>query len=83
MTAGEAIILRERTWHLVPFPISETATFLLLQTETSEHPTQVRNILALGLDPPSRDNASGSVLGLFPRSHWTDPTPILPCLSRS
>ncbi len=61
ISAGQAVLLRPGAWHWAPYPLSETATFLLiLRAETSEHDIEMRDITAHRLEPPSNEAASSS-----------------------
>ena len=62
MAAGQAILLHPGSWHWAPFPITETATFLLiLRAETSDHDIDIQDIPAHRLEPPAPvGDAAGS-----------------------
>lgn len=62
MSAGQAILLHPGSWHWAPFPITETATFLLiLRAETSDHDIDIQDIPAHRLEPPAPvGDAAGS-----------------------
>ncbi len=62
MAAGQAILLYPGSWHWAPFPITETATFLLiLRAETSDHDIDIQDIPAHRLEPPAPvGDAAGS-----------------------
>ena len=54
MSAGQAVLLHPGSWHWAPFPLTETATFLLiLRAETSYHDIDIRDIPAHRLEPPA------------------------------
>ena len=57
--AGQAALLRPGAWHWAPYPLSETATFLLiLRAETSEHDVEMRDVPAHRLEPPAHEGPS-------------------------
>ena len=52
MQAGQAVLLHRGTWHWAPYPLTETATFLLLlRAETADHDVEVFDIPARRLEP--------------------------------
>jgi len=52
MAAGQAVLLHPGSWHWAPFPLTETATFLLiLRAETSEHDIEIQDMPAHRLEP--------------------------------
>ncbi|WP_407541067.1 ureidoglycolate lyase [Deinococcus radiomollis] len=59
ISVGQAILLHPGSWHWAPFPLTETATFLLiLRAETSEHDIDVQDIPAHRLEPPALVSAA-------------------------
>ena len=59
VAAGQAVLLHPGSWHWAPFPLTETATFLLiLRAETSDHDIDIRDIPAHRLEPPAGDAAA-------------------------
>jgi ureidoglycolate lyase len=45
MKAGQAVLLHQGTWHWAPYPLTETASFLLLlRAETAEHDVEMVDI---------------------------------------
>ena len=52
LRAGQAVLLQQGTWHWAPYPLTETATFLLLlRAETADHDVEMLDIPALRLEP--------------------------------
>jgi ureidoglycolate lyase len=50
LTAGQAVLLHQGTWHWAPYPLTETATFLLLlRAETAEHDVEMADISPITL----------------------------------
>ncbi|MGY2893229.1 ureidoglycolate lyase [Deinococcus sp. UYEF24] len=67
MSAGQAILLHPGSWHWAPFPLTETATFLLiLRAETSEHDIDIQDIPAHRLEPPAPVDAPGGAAAASP-----------------
>jgi ureidoglycolate lyase len=61
ISAGQAVLLHPGSWHWAPFPLTETATFLLiLRAETSEHDIDLQDIPAHRLEPPASVGAAAS-----------------------
>ncbi|WP_407569433.1 ureidoglycolate lyase [Deinococcus altitudinis] len=59
MSAGQAVLLHPGSWHWAPFPLTETASFLLvLRAETSEHDIDIQDIPAHRLEPPAPVSAA-------------------------
>ena len=52
LRAGQAVLLYQGTWHWAPYPLTETATFLLLlRAETADHDVETFDIPEHRLEP--------------------------------
>ncbi|GGJ80103.1 ureidoglycolate lyase [Deinococcus aquiradiocola] len=52
--AGQAVLMHPGTWHWAPYPLSDTATFLLvLRAETADHDVEIVDIPQVRLQFPS------------------------------
>ncbi len=54
VAAGQALLLHPGSWHWAPYPVTETATFLLLlRAETSAHDIEMVDVPPVQLEPSS------------------------------
>ncbi|WP_424950891.1 ureidoglycolate lyase [Deinococcus sp.] len=59
--AGQGVLLHPGAWHWAPYPLTETATFLLiLRAETSEHDIEIAVIPPHHLAPPGTGDSGPS-----------------------
>lgn len=53
IAAGQGVLLHRGAWHWAPYPLTETATFLLvLRAETSDHDIEIVDLPAVRLNLP-------------------------------